>query len=53
MQIMMMNDGGGGGEYFSLHLSLRNDINKSISNLEESFHLIFRQITYFQGKLEK
>jgi ElaB/YqjD/DUF883 family membrane-anchored ribosome-binding protein len=49
---MMMDNGGGGGEYFSLHRSLQSDINKSISTLEELFHQTFRQITYFQGKLE-
>src|SRR5690625_3537448 len=43
---------GGGGDYFTIRRSLQGEVNQSIGKLENLFHQVFRQITYFQEKLD-
>lgn len=43
---------GGGGDYFTIRRSLQGEVNQSIGKLENLLHQVFRQITYFQEKLD-
>ncbi|MBO1001779.1 hypothetical protein ACFSKI_10815 [Pseudogracilibacillus auburnensis] len=50
---MIVSSGGGGsGSYLRFTKSLPDSIGKTISELEEIFHQVFRQIKYFQKGLD-
>ncbi|MEI3614237.1 hypothetical protein [Pseudogracilibacillus sp. SO30301A] len=44
--------GGGGGSYLKYNKKLPDTIGKAIGELEEIFHQVFKQISYFQDKLD-
>lgn len=47
------SDMGGSSEGFKFDKELASSIGSKISNLEELFHQIFKQISYFQEKLNQ
>src|SRR5690625_897224 len=44
---------GGGASYVKYNKKLPDSIGKTIGELEETFHQVFRHITFFQEKLDQ
>ncbi len=50
--MIVASAGGGGGSYLKYNKKLPNTVGKTIGELEEIFHQVFKQISYFQDKLD-